>query len=161
MDVLRMIEIANANSNVAEVQIRIDSRHQYNDEIVIAIMNRYSSVYKIRIVDWNNLVNRKIHDWIKRYVQQQPIIRFGLFFQYGSLGSNDDGYELMKQYNQLTKQKQCLELLGYEHSRIGGDKWAKSKQEIQQLIDTVDQPLFLYLLLILYIIICCFYHILK
>jgi len=39
-----------------------------------------------------------------------------------SLASNDDGYELMKQYNQLIKYKHYLEYLVYRHDRIGGTK---------------------------------------
>ena len=38
----------------------------------------------------------------------------------GSLASNNDGYELIKQCNQLMKQKQYLEWLAYQHDRIDG-----------------------------------------
>ena len=65
------------------------------------------------------------------------------YFNYNSiidLYSNNDGYELMKQYNQLIKQhKQYLEDLEYYHSRIGGYKNANTKQKIEQLIDKVDK----------------------
>ena len=65
-------------------------------------------------------------------------MKFKLCFV-GFLFNNDDGYELMKQYNQLIKQKQYLEDLIYKHDRIGGCKYVDTKQEIKQLIDEVDK----------------------
>ena len=56
-----------------------------------------------------------------------------------SLASNDDGYELMKQYNQLIKYKHYLEYLVYRHDRIGGTKSGDIKQEIEELIDRVHK----------------------
>ena len=65
-------------------------------------------------------------------------MKFKLCFV-GFLFNNDDGYELMKQYNQLIKQKQYLEDLTYDHYRIGGYKYGKSKHTIKQLIERVDK----------------------
>ena len=64
---------------------------------------------------------------------------FKLWFQCGPLSNNDDGYELIKQYNQLIKQKHHLEYLAYKHNRIGGHKYAKTRQEIQELMDEIDK----------------------
>ena len=55
------------------------------------------------------------------------------------LANSDDGYELIKQYNQLIKQKYYLQYLYYNHDIIGGGKRAKTKQEIEELIDEVDK----------------------
>ena len=49
---------------------------------------------------------------------------------HGSLRKNNDEYELIKQYNQLIKQKQYLEDLGYVHDRIGGYEYADTKHTI-------------------------------
>ena len=53
-------------------------------------------------------------------------MRFELMLRYGPLHSNDYGLNLIKQYNQLIKQKQNqhLEFLVYEHAKIGGYKEA-------------------------------------
>jgi len=51
---------------------------------------------------------------------------FRLYFN-GSLASSNDGYELIKQYNQLIKYKQYLEWLAYDHKRIGGTSNAYAK----------------------------------
>ena len=37
------------------------------------------------------------------------------------------------------KHKQYLEYLGYQHSRIGGYKCARSKQKVEQLIDQINK----------------------
>ena len=58
---------------------------------------------------------------------------------WGSLRDNDDGYELIKQYNQLMKQKQYLKQLWYEHDRIDGWMSGSTKQEIEEMIDRVDK----------------------
>ena len=63
---------------------------------------------------------------------------FRLWFS-GSLVHNDDGYELVRQYNQLIKQKQYLEQLSYCHDRIGGTKTPDTKQKMKKLIDRVDR----------------------
>ena len=65
-------------------------------------------------------------------------MKFSLYFQ-GSPYYDDDGYELIKEYNQLIKQKQYLEYLLYDHGRIGGTKEATTKQEIEELIDRVEK----------------------
>ena len=54
-------------------------------------------------------------------------MKFSLLLS-GSLFDNNDGYELVKEYNQLMKQKQYLEWLRYNHNRIGGSKNGKTKQ---------------------------------
>ena len=65
-------------------------------------------------------------------------MEFILLF-YRSLLNNNDGYELIKQYNQLIKQKQYLEYLRYNHNRISGSKTGNIKQQIEELIDRVDK----------------------
>ena len=63
---------------------------------------------------------------------------FVLLF-YGSLYDDDNGYELVRQYNQLIKQKQCIEYLAYGHDRIGGTKYVYTEQKVQELIDEIDK----------------------
>ena len=53
--------------------------------------------------------------------------------------NDDDRYELIKQYNQLMKQKQYLEYLAYFHGRIDGQGVSDTKQKIKELIDRVDK----------------------
>ena len=64
-------------------------------------------------------------------------MRFFLYFN-GPLYHDNDAYELMKQYNQLIKQKQHLESLSYNHIKIRSHT-AYTKQEIEELIDRVDK----------------------
>jgi len=54
MEVLRMIDTMNANSNVGNVWITLTSTNRFNDEIVTMMMNKYINAYRIAISDWNN-----------------------------------------------------------------------------------------------------------
>jgi len=64
---------------------------------------------------------------------------FGLYFNGSPLHKNDDGYQLIKQYNQLIKYKQYLEQLEYDHHRIGSDNDATTESAIKELIYKVDK----------------------
>ena len=68
MDVLRIIDTLNANSNVGRVQIRLNSNHKWNSEIIILITNRYNNVYDIEVWDSNESVDHQMHNLIKQYV---------------------------------------------------------------------------------------------
>ena len=54
MDVLRMIDTLNVNTNVGIVLITLDSSNKWNNEILTLIINRYTNVYYIYVVDYNN-----------------------------------------------------------------------------------------------------------
>jgi len=54
MRALRMIDTLNANSNVGEITIRLDSIIEWNDEIISMMMNRFSNMYCINVWDWND-----------------------------------------------------------------------------------------------------------
>jgi len=68
MSVLRMIDTLNANSKVEEVVIEIHSDNQYNDKIITRMMNNYSNLYSITMHNWNDQVDRNIHNMIKQWV---------------------------------------------------------------------------------------------
>ena len=55
-----------------------------------------------------------------------------------SLYYNDDGLRLMKEYNQLIKQKQYLEELTYQHKIFDDSKYANTKQRVYELINEVE-----------------------
>jgi len=48
-----MINTLNTDSNVGIVWIRLSSHHKWNSEIVKMIMNRYTNVYYIYVLDKN------------------------------------------------------------------------------------------------------------
>jgi len=53
MDVLRMIDILDANSKVGEVSIGLRSDIKWNSEILRMIIDRYTNVYTIYVRDDN------------------------------------------------------------------------------------------------------------
>ena len=65
MEILRIVNILDGDSNVTEVYIRLDSENKQNDEIVKAMINKYSNIYYIGIVDLNDSVDDMIHGFIK------------------------------------------------------------------------------------------------
>ena len=52
--VLEMIDIVDANSNVATLVIELTCNHQWNSELVTLITNRYTNVYHVEIYDHNS-----------------------------------------------------------------------------------------------------------
>ena len=54
MSVLEMIDTLNANSNVGSVKVGIDNSIEWNDQVVTIMMNRFSNIYDISILDYNN-----------------------------------------------------------------------------------------------------------
>jgi len=68
MGVLGIIDTLNANSNVTKLLINLSSNHKWNSEIRTIIMNRYTNVYHIYVVDINDSIDHQMHDWIKQYV---------------------------------------------------------------------------------------------
>jgi len=68
MNVIEMIDTLNSNSNVGRLGIRPSSNHQWNSEIVELIISKYTNVYDIVVLDYNNSVDHWMHDWIKQYV---------------------------------------------------------------------------------------------
>jgi len=65
MSVLKMIDIANSNSNVGTIRISVHSKNQWNSEILRLMTNRYPNVYYIEIIDWDNHIDHQVHDLIK------------------------------------------------------------------------------------------------
>ena len=65
-------------------------------------------------------------------------MRFDLRFK-GALYDKDDSYELIRQYNQLIKQKQCLGALTYSHQMFDGWIYARSEEDLEHMIDEVDK----------------------
>jgi len=69
MEVLEMIDRVNANSNVGEVRISIDSKYmKWNSEILIMMMNRYRNVYHIDLNQRNDQVDYETYKIIKQWV---------------------------------------------------------------------------------------------
>ena len=141
MRVFEMINGLDGNMNVRIVCITLNSEiNEWNDRILRIMMKRFNNVYAIILVDENDYVDDKTHDVIKQWVVQQPIIVFKLwFYSECQLCNSNNGLKLIKQYNQLVKQKQYLQELGYYHKMIGGYSYAKSKQKIGELIKMVDK----------------------
>lgn len=54
IEVLTMIDIMNADTNVGHVMIKLDSNYQQNYEIVNIMINKYSNIYWIEIHDYNH-----------------------------------------------------------------------------------------------------------
>ena len=66
--VLEIIDTFNANSKVGRIEIGLRDRDRQNDQIISLITSRYTNIYGILVVDYNDLVDHQIHDWIKQYV---------------------------------------------------------------------------------------------
>ena len=60
-----MIETLNANSNVGVVKIILYSDSKWNSEILTMILDRYTNVYFIYFIDYNNYIDHQVHSWIK------------------------------------------------------------------------------------------------
>jgi len=54
MDVLKIIERVNGDSNVETVYIVLNSDNDWNDEIIRIMMSRYSNLYSIYMDDYSN-----------------------------------------------------------------------------------------------------------
>ena len=63
--------------------------------------NRYNNVYSIAIWDYNDSVDNMVHNQIKQLVRQSVVMEFRLVFEDGDLFNNNDGLQLMKEYNQI------------------------------------------------------------
>jgi len=53
MEVIEIIDILNANSKVAKIEIEL-SRDKWNSEMVKLMINRYTNVHNIIVVDCND-----------------------------------------------------------------------------------------------------------
>ena len=69
MSVLAMINTLNANKNVGRVDIRLDSNHKWNNEILRMMIDRFTNVYHINVWDHNNNIDDGMHNMIKEWVQ--------------------------------------------------------------------------------------------
>ena len=49
-----MINTLNVNSNVGKVDIELNSNNKWNNKIVRLIINRYTNVYDIYVLDKND-----------------------------------------------------------------------------------------------------------
>jgi len=61
---MQMINTLDADTKVVKVYIGLGSKHEWNHEIVTAMINRYTNVYSISLDDRNHLVDSKVHDMI-------------------------------------------------------------------------------------------------
>ena len=65
-----MINTLNANKNVGEVVIALDSiRIEWNNEILRMMVDRFINVYHIDLGDHNNKIDDGVHNMIKEWVQ--------------------------------------------------------------------------------------------
>ena len=68
MDVLKIIERVNGDSNVETVYIVLNSDNDWNDEIIRIMMSRYSNLYSIYMDDYSNWVDHELHGLIKQWM---------------------------------------------------------------------------------------------
>ena len=101
---MKMINELNVNNKVGRILIKLSNNNPINQEIIRMMTNRYYNLYGIYVFDYNNSIDNNIHDLIKQLVRQSIVIRFTLSF-YGNLYNSDDGLQLLKEYNQIVKQK--------------------------------------------------------
>jgi len=57
MSVLRLIDTLNADSKVGRVIIEFRSSNEWNDQIIMMIINKYSNVYHIGITHYNDSID--------------------------------------------------------------------------------------------------------
>ena len=69
MSVLGMIDTLNANKNVRIVRIRLNSRCEWNNEMLRMIIDRFTNVYYIGLVDENDNIDDGVHNIIKQWMQ--------------------------------------------------------------------------------------------
>ena len=102
---MKMITQLNVNQKVGGIAIKLRNSNPINDEIIRMMINNYNNVYCIYVFDYNDSVDNKVHNQIKQLVRQSVIMGFILRFEDGDLFNNNDGLQLMKEYNQIIKQK--------------------------------------------------------
>ena len=125
-DKLKMIEMVNqmkVNHKVAKLWISIDKGNMIDKEIMQKMIERYDGLYEINVNDCLDQVD-SVHDQIKQLVRQSTLLSFQLVF-YGELYENEQGMDLMKQYNVMIGQKQYLDHLNYQHSWIEKSSYSK------------------------------------
>ena len=66
---LGMIDTLNANKNVGIVRIRLNSRCEWNNEMLRMIIDRFTNVYHIGLVDENDNIDDGVHNIIKQWMQ--------------------------------------------------------------------------------------------
>ena len=65
MSVLGMINTLNANKNVGRVVIDLSSSRKWNNEILRMMIDRFTNVYHISVIDANNNIDYTVHNMIK------------------------------------------------------------------------------------------------
>ena len=104
MEVIKMINELNVNQKVGRIGIKLRNSNPINEEIIRIMANSYKNVYSIAVFDHNDSVDNINHDQIKQLVRQSVVMGFMLVFR-GNLNNSDDGLQLLKEYNQIIKQK--------------------------------------------------------
>ena len=70
MSVIKMINALNANINVGSVMIALHSDIEWNNEILRMIIDRFTNIYSIGIVDINHHIDYRVHRIMKQWIQQ-------------------------------------------------------------------------------------------
>lgn len=65
MYVLGMINTLNANMNVGWIMIKVDISIEQNSEVVRMMVDRFTNVYYIAVVDENDKIDDGVHRMIK------------------------------------------------------------------------------------------------
>jgi len=68
MEVITLINTLDANSNVGLVWIGLSNDYKWSDEILAIMISKYTNVYSIVIYDYNDLVDDRMHRFIKQWV---------------------------------------------------------------------------------------------
>jgi len=66
---LEMIEIVDSGINVGEIHIRLIKDHEWTDQIVKDMIDKYTNVYSIIVEDNNVSIDNEIHSSIKQWVR--------------------------------------------------------------------------------------------
>ena len=70
MSVLAMINTLNANKNVGYVWIGLNSSMKWNNQMLRMMIDRFTNVYRIDVIDCNKNIDDGVHNIIKQWVQQ-------------------------------------------------------------------------------------------
>ena len=71
MKVVKMIDEMNVNHKVAILTIGINDSDTLNEELIKMMIGKYKNVYKIEVNNWGHLINKKVHESINNWLNNQ------------------------------------------------------------------------------------------
>ena len=133
---MEMVNKLNTNSKVGRIYISLNNSNVLDQEVMETLVRRYENIYYVWIQSTNNSANDWVHLLLQQLVSQSTVIVFGLIFRPVNMCQDEQDLKLLKEYNQLLKQKRYLGMLRYRHCMVNNK--CTSTKDIQSLINRVS-----------------------